>query len=129
MVSRGVHVAAAFVLLTYYWLVVRLWPRRVLRRVRGGRAARVPGADATPRARLNAVLSAVARASDLHPLRPRCLEQALTAHAILAAWGEPAVVVIGIRTTSEFAAHAWVEVGPLTNDAARPAFVELTHLP
>ena len=125
---RAVHVAAASVLLTYYWLVVRFGPRSVLRRAQ--RTSHPGGAMPSTRAlaRHDTILSAVQRAADLHPLRPRCLEQALASRTMLRWCGDRARVVIGVSTGAQFSAHAWVEVGDYANDASRPDFVELIHL-
>lgn len=127
-VTRWLQIGAAFVLISYYWALVRLRPRTVLRRACRADADGPQPLTRASRARVNAVLSAVARASQLHPLRPGCLEQALAARTILSSAGEPARVVIGINSAPALSAHAWVEVGRYANDASRPAFAALIRL-
>lgn len=125
--TRVADVCTAFALLTYYWCVARVRPHAPLK---GARAAH-DSARSTTRdsSHLHRIVSAVERASALHPLHPRCLEQALAAKTMLALRGERATVVIGVNRSGEpFSAHAWVQVGELSIDASRPSFSELTHL-
>ena len=123
------RVGAAWLLLTFYWIVLRVRPRTVLRTAVSSPLTRGPliRADAS---HINDILSAVERAAALHPMHPHCLEQALASRALLARSGEDVRVVIGVsKTSGALAAHAWIEVNGYTNDASRPRFVELTHLP
>jgi hypothetical protein len=126
-VARVTDVCTAMVLLTYYWCVVRLRPRLVLT---GGRVRNdQSGLPATGASLLYRIVSAVERASALHPLHPQCLEQALAARTMLTMRGERARVVIGVaQVHQQLAAHAWVQVGDVTNDAARPSYSELTQV-
>jgi hypothetical protein len=128
--TRAFHVVWAFVLLSYYWIALRARPRAVLANAVPSTHTRVHAAALPPSgSRMQQIVSAVARAASLHPLGPRCFEQALASRKMLACYGETARVVLGVNKTGDtFAAHAWVEVGGYTNDAARPEFAELTHL-
>jgi hypothetical protein len=57
---------------------------------------------------------AVRAAAALHPLSPQCKERAVVAwHILRNRWGLPAELVVG-ALAFPFAAHAWVECGPLT---------------
>jgi hypothetical protein len=129
LTTRSLHVGLAFALLTYYWVTLRIRPRAVLSSAVSS-THRTRAATAPPYgSRIRQILSAVERAAQLHPLGPRCLEHALTSRALLARYGERARVVIGVHKTGDaLTAHAWIEVGGYSNDASRPAFVELTHL-
>lgn len=123
------RVGVGFALLTYYWVVLRTWPRSVLRHASRGTCTVGTATSGPNRARFTQILSAVERAAELHPFRPRCLEQALASRALLVRAGDPARVVIGVRRfDDDLAAHAWVEVGGYSDDGSRPGFVELTQL-
>ena len=123
---RVLWIAPALVLLTYYDCLLHFRPRTLLRRAIRSTS---PAPTAAPSGRLNSIVSAVERAVSLHPLRPRCLTQALTAAAMLRWAGEQPRVVIGVtRNGTTLNAHAWVEVAGQADDASRPAFVPLTEL-
>lgn len=127
--ARAFHVGAAWLLVTYYWIALRVRPRTVLR---GAVPSPQSSGPLVPpdASHINEILSAVERAAALHPLSPRCLEQALASRVLLARRGTDVRVVIGVAKTSEaLAAHAWVEVNGYANDASRQEFVELTRLP
>src|SRR5687768_2063435 len=99
--ARVMRVGVGFALLTYYWVVLRTWPRSVLRRASHGTCAVGTATSRPNRARFTQILSAVERAAELHPFRPRCLEQALASRALLVRAGEPARVVIGVRRSDD----------------------------
>jgi hypothetical protein len=125
--TRTARIGVAFVLLTFYWVLLRTRPAVVLRRARRGVGAALTLSTNHPL--LNTLLSAVARAASLHPLRPRCLEQALTASWLLRWAGEDAQVVIGVRQVNgTMDAHAWVDAAGAVNDEMRAAFTEVVQL-
>lgn len=116
-------------MLTAYWVILRASPGRLLGTAAS--AASWPAADATCGVDelLQATISAVDRAAELHPLRPRCLERAFACRWLLARHGQQAHVVVGVaRRDGTLDAHAWVELQGRTNDAARPSFTTLTYL-
>lgn len=126
-IVRVARIGLAWIALTNYWVLVRICPRIVLGAARQG--ACQPRSSASQLAAMRDVVSAVDRAASLHPLRPFCLERALTCRWLLALHGHDARVAIGVtkrRTMVE--AHAWVEIGSFSNDAARAEFTTLTHL-
>jgi hypothetical protein len=129
LATRGARVSAAFVLVTYYWLRLRLWPRAILK---GAVAAGGDdGASPIPTAESHVyqIISAVDRAADLHPLRPQCLERALACAALLRRRHDDVRVVVGVsRIGASLDAHAWVEVGRQVNDAPRSTFTRLMQL-
>lgn len=128
--TRAWRLTAAYGLLTGYWLLLRLRPGRVLHNaVAGGAALQTVARQRDTASLLSEMISVVERAAAFHPFRPRCLERSLACRALLAAHGEDARVVVGIRLAAGLDVHAWVEVGHHTNDAARPAFTTLMHLP
>ena len=51
----------------------------------------------------------VSRVLGLLPTDSRCLIRSVTLSTLLSRRGIPSVVVIGVRSEPEFAAHAWVE--------------------
>jgi Transglutaminase-like superfamily len=53
----------------------------------------------------------VARTLELLPTDPRCLIRSLVLIELLARRGMASTLVIGTRTTPDFSAHAWVELG------------------
>lgn len=122
---RLVRILQALVLLTVYWVRVRVRPQALLRRATSPSPAPSPAAPQSP-ALLREITSAVDRAADLHPCRPRCLERALTIRALLVRLGADARVVIGVaRPGARLDAHAWVEVGGGAIDGSRSSFTAL----
>lgn len=72
---------------------------------------------------------AVVRTLRLLPTDSRCLTQSLVLLGLLARRGVDASVVIGVRTTPEFAAHAWVQAGTLALlPSHAPAFEPLAEI-
>lgn len=128
--ARVLAIGAAFALMSAYWVLLRWRPRAVMGGARlivgQPERSKQPAANA----RMREVVSAVDRAAELHPLRPRCLERALASRAMLHWRGEPATVAVGVTRVGDMLdAHAWVEVRHATLDASRPAFTTLIHLP
>jgi hypothetical protein len=123
---RVLWIAPALVLLTYYDCLLHFLPQTLLRRATRSTSPTPVAVSSGP---LNSIVSAVERAASVHPLRPRCLPQALTAATMLRWAGEQPLVVIGVtRNGTTLDAHAWVEVGGQANDASRPAFVPLAEM-
>ena len=129
LASRATYICLALALITYYWALLRIRPRRLLRH-----AERSPGAAAVQEvapasSRLSTITSAVERAAELHPLRPHCLERALASRTLLHVRGEQARVIVGVSQVGcGLTAHAWVEIDARTNDASHDGFVRLTRL-
>jgi hypothetical protein len=124
---RAAQVAGAYVLLTAFWIDLRLRPGRALRHS-SSRTRRT--IDPPQASRIHEIVSAVERAASLHPLPLRCLEQALTARVMLQWLGEQAGVVLGVqRRDAALDAHAWVEVADMSVDAARDRFVKIMQAP
>ena len=131
--KRLARVAAAIVLLTVYWVLLRLRPTAVLKNARAAAPLppyRQPDQSDTVSSPLTEVVSAVNRAAAVHPLRPGCLERALTGRMLLSWSGTEAHVVIGIaKRSATLDAHAWIEVGEDANDDRKAMFTRLLHLP
>ena len=130
-ITRVAHVGSAYALLAVYWGGVRLWPRWVVRQAvqASGRSDDTNDSAVENTSQLRRITSAVERAAALHPLDVGCLEKALAARLMLAIYGEPATVVVGIRKTSgALDAHAWVEVRHCAVDADRRRFADFMQL-
>jgi hypothetical protein len=129
LATRAAYVGLAFALITCYWVLLRTRPQALLRDAKPSHGAEpTPPSDVTP-AILTAVVSAVERAAELHPLRTHCLERALASRALLNVQGERARVVVGVSLDGrQLMAHAWVELDAQTNDASQANFVRLTRL-
>jgi hypothetical protein len=126
---RARYVGVALGLLTYYWALVRISPERVLRDARRATPPRHVPSVAHLDASTNSIISAVNRASAIHPARPQCLERALTTRRLLANAGTSSRVVVGVaRSQTACVAHAWIEVHGQHNDAARDSFARLVEL-
>ena len=102
------------------WAVGAAW--QVRRQVRGGRVdeVTVPAPPAScPRGRRSAGVA-------LRLFARNCLVRSLVRQAWLAAAGDERDVVIGVRRSPDFGAHAWID-----GDRLRPedAFEELVRLP
>ncbi len=104
------------------------WATRALRRVHGDLRS---SALTDVRVSLPPALPAHAFRGVRYALRKSpstCLEQALLRQAWHTAHGEPREVVIGVtRSTSEFAAHAWLDPDP--GQPSPQQFEELLRLP
>jgi len=117
-----VAITAAWLLTKYWWLARRgaspatLATRLTVRSVRV-----VPAWLPSPR-----VLAIVSRVAGVHPLRPECLPQALTACQLLLGAGRAASVRLGVdRKAGQLRAHAWVHAADLPEDHGRDAFVPI----
>ncbi len=82
--------------------------QQVMARVRAGRprASRDPAVDRAAALRLG---DAVTRVLRVLPTDDRCLVRSLVLSSLLTRRGLSVVLVIGVRTSPQFAAHAWVE--------------------
>lgn len=125
---RIVLIGGALLLLTVYWMLLRIHPRSVLRRASAARPDRESPDQAADASLIRAVVSAVDRAAHLHPLTPRCLERALAARALVKCRGGEARVVVGVcRKGVHLDAHAWIETS-LTSGAGPPVYTPFVQL-
>lgn len=103
---------AAEILLSYArvrWLLRRFGFSVTVERVRRASASSYRH-DAGDEAVALRLARAVARTLNPVPTDSRCLMRSLVLTALLSARGIRSTLVIGTRTTPDFAAHAWVEV-------------------
>ena len=105
-------IAAAWQL-TRFWALVRWRPVPAVER-----ALQPPGTPhAVPRMTLPRLSAIVSRVAAMHPLRPKCLERALTISALASRDGRRAHVCIGAaRDGRAMRAHAWAVVDDTTID-------------
>jgi hypothetical protein len=125
MTARDVAIALdAAWRLAMFWVAVRIFSvDRIEKRLASPRRRRWI-ATVSPK-RLAAIVNRVAR---VHPLRPRCLERALTTSSLATSCGYRGAVCIGTaRTGGQLAAHAWavVDGAPVDSSAGqyRPLYV------
>ncbi len=81
---------------------------QVMARVRASRR-RTNHGQAVDRAAALRLGDAVTRVLRLLPTDDRCLVRSLVLSSLLTRRGLPVALVIGVRTSPQFAAHAWVE--------------------
>jgi hypothetical protein len=104
--SLAVEIVAAYVRIRY--AVRRADVRDVVARLRAGSAiAPQPAEHGAVR-----LARAVHRTLAFTPRKSRCLLESLVLTQLLARRGIASSVVIGVQSEGEFAAHAWVELGP-----------------
>lgn len=113
--------------LCVFWILVRTRDVRALEaRIRAGSREARPAAARIAPARLVGIVRRVAR---VHPLRPRCLEQALTAALLADRAGLSTSVRIGVRRgPSGVDAHAWVVISGVIMDPSASGFTPLLSL-
>jgi hypothetical protein len=101
-----VAISAALLLTKYCWLVRRgRSPAELARAVARGSPRRLSPAITSMR-----VVGIVSRVAAIHPLRPACLEQALTSCHLMTSAGRTAAVRLGVaRPNGTLNAHAWVD--------------------
>lgn len=116
--------------LTLFCVLVRTRDVRSLEsRIRAGGRHGSPDPGVAP-SRLVGIVRRVAR---IHPLRPQCLEQALTAALLAERAGFSTSVHIGVRRvpnlgTRELEGHAWVVISGVTMDRAAADFTTIASL-
>lgn len=99
--------------LARFWVLVRCRSIAHLQRALGS-SGRADRARQLPLPRLTAIVSRVAA---MHPLRPKCLERALTISALAGRDGRRAHVCLGARKDGgALRAHAWAVVDGTTID-------------
>ena len=126
---RTAHIAAAYILLTWYGIVLRIRPKALLARAIPSDTTQAPTGALHPEL-FDAMTSAVQRAAAWHPCAPACLERALASRALLAWYGHDAAVVVGVAShDGRLEAHAWVECQNHSTDAGRARFTRLLNLP
>lgn len=82
-----------------------------IREAPGGRPGLAPLGGGDRAAQAATLGAAATRVLRLLPTDSRCLMQSLVLSRLLAVRGVTATLVIGARSSPDFCAHAWVEVG------------------